>query len=75
MNTLLPFTVWISVAVFNFPPGTSCGVSQSFSGPALHFLSVRRQTGLESKMNHSERGTVGQRKGEKERKRGSQSAG
>lgn len=30
--------------------------------PTLHFLSVRRQTGLESKMKHSDRGRVGQRK-------------
>lgn len=35
--------------------------------PTLHFLSVRRQTGLESKMNCSDRERVRQRKGDRER--------
>lgn len=65
------FTVWIRVAVFIFPPGTSCGVSQSFgaayfafpfcvktNGPRVQDEPLRRREGDGEKGTERERERV-----------------
>lgn len=63
MNTLLPlYCVDHSPCIYFLPPqGSPVAFPRVLEQPTLHFLSVRRQTGLESKMNHSDGGRVRKR--------------
>lgn len=76
MNTLLPLCCCGSQWPYLIPPrGRPVAFPRVSEQPTLHFLSVRRQTGPESKMNRSDGGRVRQRRGDRERKRGRQSPG